>query len=44
MCCTGCEPRSAKNHRSPSNSTSCSVMGRLVSFPSGVVVVRKPNR
>src|SRR4051794_13994046 len=44
MCWTGWESRSAKNQRSPSNSTSCSVMGRLVSRPSMVIVVRKPNR
>ena len=44
MWVTQSESRSAKNHRSPSNSTSCSAMGRLVSFPSGVVVVRKPKR
>ena len=44
MCSTALESRSAKNHRSPSNSTSCSVMGRLVSRPSIVIVVRKPKR
>jgi hypothetical protein len=32
------------NHRSPSNSTSGSVMGRLVSRPSIVIVARNPER
>ena len=32
------ESRSAKNQRSPSNSTSCSAIGRLIRVPSGAVV------
>jgi hypothetical protein len=33
------ESEYAKNHRSPSNSTSCSAIGRLTCLPSAVIVV-----
>lgn len=44
MCVTFREPRAAKNHRSPSNWTSCIAIGRLMRVPSGATVVNRPNR